>query len=357
MGTEFNNPYPFIEPLAIKNLTKKKIENYKLAMEEKRLKKTKLNSYPYRLVIDPTNACNLRCPLCPTGLKKSLRKKSLMNLNFFKKIIDELEDYCIEAHLYNWGESTIHKNLIDMIKYCSEKNIWSKISTNFSLNYREGYIYDLMNSGLSVIHIDVDGIGQEVYAKYRIRGNYDLVIKNIKEAVKVKKQNKLKYPIIELAMLAMRQNEHQHSEFLKLKDYLGVDFVNIDKIQHNPNMDEGWLPKNKKLIYSTYKTGKADSHSSTENEIKQCHWPWSAIVVNPDGGINPCCIIDDPSSDFQNANNKSIFEIWNSKEYVSARSEFSDKSEISTNTICNVCKNRTHSPKMPRVSKSFAIKL
>ena len=104
--------YPFIVPESVNNLTIKKIENYKLAMKEKSLKKTKLESLPYRITIDPMNACNLGCPLCPTGLKKSERKRSIMDINFFKKIIDEVQEYCIEAHLYNWGESTLHKDII-----------------------------------------------------------------------------------------------------------------------------------------------------------------------------------------------------------------------------------------------------
>ena len=174
---------------------------------------------------------------------------------------------------------------------------------------------------------------------------------------KIKKESKLKYPLIEIAMLAMRQNEHQHKEFLNFKEELGVDIVKIDKIQHNPNMDEGGLPKNKKLIYKSYEGGEASSNSSSDTKIVQCHWPWSGIVVNPDGGINPCCIIDDPKSDFHNLNGKKISEIWNSKEYISSRSEFSDKSEIHKNTICNVCKNQTHSKRLSRVSKTFAIKL
>ena len=136
-----------------------------------------------------------------------------------------------------------------------------------------------------------------------------------------------------------------------------LSMPSIDKIQHNPNMDEGWLPKNKKLIYKSYEGGEASSNSSSDTKIVQCHWPWSGIVVNPDGGINPCCIIDDPKSDFHNLNGKKISEIWNSKEYISSRSEFSDKSEIHKNTICNVCKNQTHSKRLSRVSKTFAIKL
>ena len=122
-------------------------------------------------------------------------------------------------------------------------------------------------------------------------------------------------------------------------------------------MDEKWLPKNKELVYSTYEEGKASSNSAQDNEEKRCHWPWSGMVINWDGSINPCCIIDDPNADFNNAFTSKIKDSWNSEEYISSRSEFGDKSEITKNTICNICKNQTHSKRLNRVSKSFAIKL
>ena len=183
------------------------------------------------------------------------------------------------------------------------------------------------------------------------------MIENLKAIKEIKQKNNLKEPIIELAMLAMKQNEHQHKDFFKFAKELDANEVKIDKIQHNPNMDEDWLPTNQDLIYKTYEGGKADSNSSSDEEIKQCHWPWSGIVINWDGGTNPCCIIDDPKSDFGNVAKSSIEKIWNSPEYISSRSEFGDKKEITKNTICNVCKNQTHSKRLSRVAKSFAIKL
>ena len=44
---------------------------------------------------------------------------------------------------------------------------------------------------------------------------------------------------------------------------------------------------------------------------------------------------------------------------TSVKSNYStfDKTEITKETICNVCKNQTHSKRLNRVSKSFAIKL
>ena len=347
----------FINPFAVETLNLKKIKNFLIACIEEENYVTKLESLPYKLIIDPTNDCNLGCPLCPTGLKKSSRKKGILKFDQFKKIIDQVKDHCIEVHLYNWGEPTLNKNLIQMLEYCDQNHIWTRISSNLSLSYKENYLEDLLRSGLSLLHVDVDGLDQEVYSKYRRKGNIDLVLNNIKKIKELKEKLNLKTPVLELAMLAMSQNEHQHSKFLEMKEELGAQEMKIDKIQHNPNMDEKWLPKNKDLVYRTYEEGLANSNSAKDNETKQCHWPWSGMVINWDGSINPCCIIDDPNSDFDNAFNGKIKDFWNSEEYISSRSEFGDKSEITKNTICNVCKNQTHSKRLNRVSKSFAIKL
>ena len=347
----------YINKFAINTLNIKKLKNFLIACVEEENLLTRLNSKPYIFTIDTTNACNLGCPLCPTGLGMSQRKKGILKFENFKKIIDEIKDTCIEIHLYNWGEPTLNKFLIEMLKYAKSVGIWSKISSNLSLEYKENYLSELLNSGLSLLHVDVDGLGQEVYSKYRKKGNFNTVVKNLKTIKKIKEESNLKEPIIELAMLAMRQNEHQHQDFFKFAKELNADESKIDKIQCNPNTSKEWLPKNKNLVYQTYEDGNAPSNSANDNEKKPCHWPWSEIVINWDGGVNSCCIIDDPKSDFGNTNKQTINDIWNNQEYVSARSEFGDQKEIKLKTICNICKNQTHSKRLNRVASSFAIKI
>ncbi len=353
------NYIKYINPYAVNSLNLPKIKNFLLASVEEKFKKTKLKSKPYKLILDPTNGCNLGCPLCPTGLGVSSRKKGVLKINQFKEVIDQFKDYVIEVHLYNWGEPTLNKKLNEMLSYCKENNLWTRISSNLSLNLKDEYLESLVKSGLNLLHVDIDGLDQEVYVKYRKKGNIDQVMSNLKKIIEIKKNNNQKYPVLELAMLAMKQNEHQHQDFLKLKKELDVDVVRIDKIQHNPNMDTSWLPENKELIYSSYEDsgGKGSSHSSTSNIKNPCHWPWSGIVVNYDGGVNPCCLVDDPKADFDNIYQKPIEEIWNSEKYISSRSEFTDQKEITEKTICNICKNETHSKRLNRVEGSFAIKI
>jgi radical SAM protein with 4Fe4S-binding SPASM domain len=327
-----------------------KIKNFILARAEEKQKKLYLKSKPYHLVVEPTNACNLGCPLCPTGIGAKTRSKGVMKMNSYKRIIDELGETALEIYFQNWGESTLVAELPLMIKHAASKGIYTHLSTNFSRKYKQGFLEDLIDSGLALLHIDLDGLTQEVYEKYRKKGDLQLVLKNINLAVDIKKKTGVSFPQIEVSMLAMKHNEHQFEDFKKMAIELEVDHYQIDKIQVDPNSNasKSWLPNNKEYIYDTY---------NGEDSNTQCRWPWSGMVINWDGSVSPCCIVDSPKADFGNVYEKSIMEIWNNDYYRSSRAEFGDQEQIVKQTICNICKNKTHNKKLKRVKDTFAITL
>ena len=203
-----------------------------------------------------------------------------------------------------------------------------------------------MKSGLGILVIDLDGTTQETYEKYRKNGNLHTVLENIKEVVKIKKDNSLKFPIIQTRMLVMKHNEHQINQFKKISNELNVDEMELGNIQMNPNTAKKWLPKNQEFVYETY---------IKERKVTPCHWPWSGLTINWDGGVSPCCIVDDQNSDFGNIFDEGMKKLWNNNFYTSARSEFSKEKQISQFTICNMCKNDTHNPNLFRIGDTFSI--
>ena len=344
---EFDEKWGFIiDDIPKEFLTEQKFENFILARKEEDEKKLRLKSKPYHYVIEPTNVCNLHCPLCSTGINAETRSKGTLTLEKFKKLIDEIKDFALELYLQNWGESTLVKTLPDMIKYATENKIFVNLSTNFSINYSKEYLENLLKSGLGKLVIDVDGTTQETYAQYRVSGKLETVLENTRKAVKFKKENNLKFPIITTKMLVMKHNEHQIDDFKKLSKELDVDQIELNNIQINPNTAKSWLPDNPEFRYASYeKTGV----------VEPCHWPWSGFVVNWNGDVAPCCIVDDSDSDFGNILDDGLDKIWNNEYYVSARSEFSKEKNITKSTICNTCKNDTHNPNLFRVGDTFSI--
>ncbi len=344
---QFDEDWGFrIHDIPIEFRSQKKYDNYILAKQEEKEKKIILKSQPYNIVIEPTNICNLQCPLCSTGIGAQTRKKGVLELENFKLLIDQIKETCLQLSLQNWGEPTLVLDLPEMIKYAHDNNVFTRLSTNFSIEYPKGYLENLIKSGIGRLVIDLDGTTQEVYEQYRRNGKLEYVLKNTAEVVKIKQENNLKVPIIQARMLVMKHNEHQINEFKELSKGLKVDEMELGNIQINPGTAKQWLPDNKEFVYESY---------LKEKEIKPCHWPWSGLTINWDGGVSPCCIIDDQDTDFGNIFESGLTNLWNNEYYVSARSEFSDTKKMTKLTICNVCKNDTHNPNLYRVGDTFSI--
>ena len=69
-----------------------KFSNYvSMTTQKPNLEDFKPAGFPYKLQVEPTNKCNLSCPLCPVGNGTLGRKPRHMHLDEFKKLIDDME--------------------------------------------------------------------------------------------------------------------------------------------------------------------------------------------------------------------------------------------------------------------------
>ena len=153
----------------------KKLSNFfVIGIQHQFLKNSKIVGYPTRLVIDPINLCNLKCPLCPTGQGKTGQPKGRMKLSDFKKIIDELGDYLYEIDLFNWGEPFLNNKIYEIINYAHQKRIQVNISSNLS-SFDKKNAKKLVESGLDNLIVSLDGASQESLTKYRCGGDFEKI--------------------------------------------------------------------------------------------------------------------------------------------------------------------------------------
>lgn len=315
--------------------TLKKIINILVGKIQKWLRRDRIISMPYRYNIDPINVCNLRCPLCPTGLGTLQRERGKMDLTSYKKIINQIAPYAYLLELYNWGEPFLHPNVFDMIRYASERNIFIRISTNLN-HFDRDMAQKTVSSGLDALIVSVDGATEAAYQKYRRGGQLSKVIENIEMLVEAKRQAKSHLPYITLRMLLNRYNENQVEDVRQMATKLGVDifttgtlFINTkDKAQI-----EEWLPKNEQLSYYDYSANELQN-------VWHCADLWEAMTINWDGGVSPCCWIQNEKYDFDNIITGSLKSIWNGEAYISSRRVFAFGSRKPTpvKTICSVCR-------------------
>ena len=104
------------------NHTWKRFINSTLNFISKSVKCPYVFGLPESIFIEPTNTCNLKCPLCPTGSGKMKRRKGFLSFENFKKIIDEIGDYIYYLTLTNYGEPFLNKNILKIIYCCFVDN-------------------------------------------------------------------------------------------------------------------------------------------------------------------------------------------------------------------------------------------
>ena len=91
---------------------RKKINRLKIKLGY-RLRLSKAIGMPKLITVDPTNHCDLKCPLCPTGVGDKSVEYGLLKLEKFKEIGDGFSKWAQTLQFFSWGEATLNKSFID----------------------------------------------------------------------------------------------------------------------------------------------------------------------------------------------------------------------------------------------------
>jgi radical SAM protein with 4Fe4S-binding SPASM domain len=288
---------------------------------------------PLSMEIEPTTSCNLRCPQCPSGLREFTRNTGMLNLDLYKKIIDELHPELVWLILYFQGEPFLNKQFLEFVKYASEKNIYTATSSNAHY-FTDEVAEATVKSGLDRLIISIDGVTQESYAKYRIGGKIEKVLEGTQKLVYWKKNLRSKTPHIIWQFIAFKHNEHEIPLIKKMAKEIGVDELGIKTAQiYDYQTSNELIPDNEQL--SRYKKNEEGSYEIKNKLLNQCWRMWRGSVITWDGLVVPCCFDKDATHRFGDVSNNSFSSIWQGEAYNNFRTAIlKSRKEIDICTNC-----------------------
>lgn len=318
--------------LAPRKTSRHAFDNFLLAHYERATRAVEVRSKPFVLLLDPASACQLQCPMCPTGLENagrvghgrtSYRTRGLLARDVFDAVLDELGDTLFFVHLYNWGEPLLNKDLTYFIRELAKRDIAVDTNTNLSLKLSDRAIDELIESGIDRIEASIDGFSQETYGRYRIKGHFDLARDNLLRLAAARDRLGRNTQIV-WNFLVFRFNENEIEPARRFCIDHGIEFVRRDaalsealRAEFLPSYREGEV-----LEGFFEQRAQPFAAKSIETRAEQsCGWHYYYSVINADGSVSPCCAPWESDWDFGFVEpGKTRFaDIWNSAPVQASR--------------------------------------
>jgi MoaA/NifB/PqqE/SkfB family radical SAM enzyme len=318
--------------------------NWILSNAERLAGVSRIRARPLKLTFDTTNVCQLRCPLCPTGLKAQDRSHGHARIEMFERLLDEVGNCLFFIDFYNWGEPLLNTHVDDFIRLASSRKIVCTMSTNLSLPLTDDRIRRLLTSGLNEIVVSIDGATSRSYSTYRVLGNFELVCDNLRRMVAIKRQLGQAQPLITWQYLVFRFNEGEIGEAARMAAEIGVDridfrspFLDVDRYplgESDRQTMAAWAATDR-LYQIAPKTAAAAAKRYT-----RCGWHYTSAAINWDGSVAPCCTVFEKRDDFGTlgpCGEHGYMEVVNNALFRSVRDRFAGRESKPTNLVCENC--------------------
>jgi hypothetical protein len=240
--------------------------------------------------IDASAHCQLACPACPTAsgaTRPGMGAGHLDPARFEALLVANPE--VLHVELSNYGEMFLNPRLSEILRIARDRTVTLAADNGVNMNHvSEETLEALVRYGFRSLSVSLDGASAETYPQYRVKGDFDRVIGNIRKLNEVRRKHKSGFPLLRWQFVVFGHNEHEITAAKKLATELGMSFS--PKISWD---DEVSPVRDRKLVQ--IQTGLP----ATREEFRQtkgfaydrsiCYQLWRAPVLNWDGRLMGCC--------------------------------------------------------------------
>ena len=260
--------------------------------------------FPIHVDLEASSACNMKCPMC---YRDMLKETGHMEMDVFKKAVDECAAHNVFSIRLSWrGETLTHPRIKEMIAYSTKKIRNVSFLTN-AFYLTEDMIDCFIDNGLSYVAVSFDGIGG-TYEKIRHPAKFEENFKKLSLLLKKRGQKGRTLPQIRLCTIwpAIREDPDLYQETMKeVSDYMVC----------NP--------------YINFKGPMSIKHDFI------CQYPWERIIVAFNGTAQCCTGWNADDIILGNISKTSIYQMWHSDRMNEVRRLHADGKRMALNSCAN----------------------
>jgi MoaA/NifB/PqqE/SkfB family radical SAM enzyme len=312
---------------------------------------------PRFLQIEPVGQCNLRCRMCPIQFRTDGSPgaaPAFLELDTFCRLLDQFPDLA-ELHLQGLGEPLMHPAFFAMVRHAVARGI--TVSTNSNLTVlSERRAAECVASGLSRIHVSIDGADASTYEYIRVRSRYERVLRNVRRLVAARSAADASTPEIRLVAVVMRTNLHQLADLVRLAYDLQTPHLSVQHLCHDygeQSLPEKYRPMrafveaetllgaDPEAVRAAFERARAAARAlgvtlrlpnmqprpfaAGTDGRSRCDWPWRGAYLSYSGEAMPCCMVSTPDRiSLGNMAREGVAAVWQGKAYETFRRDLAD---------------------------------
>ena len=344
-----------------------KLSNIVVGKFQYRHRHAHLIAQPFGLIVDPCNTCPLACPGC-IHRKTELPQANIdwvpgnLKQNTVDQLFGKYGPYAISTQYFNWGEPLLNKKTPDFIRTARRFLTRTSISTNLSVPFDAEA---LVASGLDYLVMSIDGASANTYQKYRVDGDWELVLKNVTKLVEARNRLKSKTPYLVWQYLLFEHTLGEIDQAKQMAKQLGVDRINFsipyDVSKYDPTIS---VPETPPVQYEVFNVQAGAQQQSAQNAMRDlhpiidehwertwksrytgemqsqeerstCRWLYQDMVMDATGRILPCCF--DPTKTPVSVFGSIDSDAFNTEKYIASRKYFAESKSPAPETVCPSC--------------------
>lgn len=329
-----------------------KATNARLNLAESRSGALTLDSLPRYVMVELTQGCNLRCPMCRSR-SIGYREREL-DRTVLSSVAEMLFPTAEMVDIRGWGESLLAPDINDIIRLVAAYHARCRVVTNLSVN-RLDTLNLLVETG-SMIDVSLDSADQEVLDHCRTGARLALITRNLRHLVKDLQQKRGDVDSLRIIATLQAMTLDGLTDLVRYAADVGVKEVVLNEVtlaDDDPNalvgrerqVDEAVREATAAADATGVRVfaGTALGHcTGVQKNIPFCIHPWAYATIGYDGSVGYCDHLIGPMMPFSCMGdiNRSSFEaIWNGAAWERLRQWHAapPRRDVSTYHACYRC--------------------
>lgn len=216
-------------------------------------------SLPIYMQLELTSACNLRCPVCPTGNGELARPAAMIDPDLVRRVLDETGDNLLVLALWGWGEPLLHPRLREILSLAARHPAATLVSTNGQRLDRDDVLAALAEFPPAYLIVALDGLTDATNTVFRRGARLAPALAGVRRLAELRRQRGTSAPVLHMRFIAMKHNEHEIPHVREFAADHAFDFVSIRTLSvagHDEAVHASLVPSGERYRPYRYEAGR-----------------------------------------------------------------------------------------------------